>query len=121
MRIESQFHNYEHNAIKGINPQHENMKNKHAEIREDSPPENTKDSTLAQIEKIEKLSASIQEYMHSMDVKLEFHVDRDAEQIQVKVIDPEKDEVIRKIPPDEVLELAKSIENMLGIIMNRNL
>jgi uncharacterized FlaG/YvyC family protein len=48
-------------------------------------------------------------------------VDRDSEQIQVKVIDPEKDEVIRKIPPDEILKLAESIESMLGTIMNRNL
>ncbi len=37
---------------------------------------------------------------------LQFNIDDEADQLVVKVMDVEKDEVIRQIPPKEILELA---------------
>ena len=52
-----------------------------------------------------------------MGVELKFHIHKGTNKIQVDVIDPEKNKVIRKIPPDELLNLAASIEQMVGVFM----
>jgi uncharacterized FlaG/YvyC family protein len=69
------------------------------------------------LEKIEKISNSIEDYINSMGVELKFHIHKGTNKIQVDVIDPEKNKVIRKIPPDELLNLAASIEQMVGVFM----
>lgn len=119
MKIETQ-QNYENSQVNALRIQQEHSREQQRGIHKVVSP--SKDpGGLTDVEKIEKTAASLQKYANSLDVKLEFRVDRDSEQIQVKVIDPEKDEVIRKIPPDEMLKLAESIESMLGTIMDRNL
>jgi flagellar protein FlaG len=119
MKIETQ-QNFENSQFNAARIQQEHSREQQRGIHKVVSP--SKDpGGLTDAEKIEKTAASLQKYANSLDVKLEFRVDRDSEQIQVKVIDPEKDEVIRKIPPDEILKLAESIESMLGTIMNRNL
>jgi len=72
------------------------------------------------LEKIEKLSRSIEDYINSLGVELKFHIHKETHKIQVDVIDPEKNKVIRKIPPDELLSLAASIEKMVGVFMEIN-
>jgi flagellar protein FlaG len=37
------------------------------------------------------------------------------------VRDPETDKLIRKIPADEMLDLAASIENMVGLFLDKAL
>jgi len=119
MKIETQ-QNFENSQFNAARIQQEHSREQQRGIHKVVSP--SKDpGGLTDAEKIEKTAASLQKYANSLDVKLEFRVDRDSEQIQVKVIDPEKDEVIRKIPPDEMLKLAESIESMLGTIMDRNL
>ncbi|WP_457572087.1 flagellar protein FlaG [Desulfovulcanus sp.] len=69
------------------------------------------------LEKIEKLSRSIENYINSIGVELKFHIHKETDKIQVDVIDPEKNKIIRKVPPDELLKLAASIEKMVGVFM----
>ncbi|RQD61857.1 MAG: hypothetical protein D5R98_06080 [Desulfonatronovibrio sp. MSAO_Bac4] len=73
------------------------------------------------IDKIASATNSIREYMDSMQVKLEFQIHEESNQVQVSVVNPENEKVIRKIPADEILELAASIEKMVGLFLNRNL
>ncbi|MFP4169362.1 MAG: flagellar protein FlaG [Desulfonatronovibrionaceae bacterium] len=119
MKIEAQQH-YESSPLNAVRTQQDHSREQQRGVHKD-PSASKELSELTNAERIEKTAASLQKYANSLDVKLEFHVDRDSEQMQVKVIDPEKDEVIRKIPPDEILKLSESIENMLGAIMNKNL
>jgi flagellar protein FlaG len=120
MKIEAQQH-YENSQFNTARIQQDHSREQQKGIHRVASPNKEPAGELSDAEKIEKTAASLQKYANSLDVKLEFRVDRDSEQIQVKVIDPEKDEVIRKIPPDEMLKLSESIENMLGAILNRNL
>jgi flagellar protein FlaG len=76
-----------------------------------------KENNNLDLEKIEKLSRSIEDYINSLGIELKFHIHKETNKIQVDVIDPEKNKVIRKIPPDELLNLAASIEQMVGIFM----
>lgn len=109
-----------------LNKGHEALEVKHRDIKEDIKDQanDLKDSislTDKDIEKIASATNSIREYMDSMQVKLEFQIHEESNQVQVSVVNPENEKVIRKIPADEILELAASIEEMVGLFLNRNL
>ena len=70
-------------------------------------------------DKIQSATNSIREYMNSLGVKLNFQFQGEGDHLQVEVVNPENDKVIRKIPSDEVLSLAESIEDMLGVLVNK--
>ncbi|GAB6057723.1 flagellar protein FlaG [Desulfonatronum parangueonense] len=44
-----------------------------------------------------------------------------SDRFQVEVFNPETKEVIRRFPPDEIIRLAESIDEMAGLIVNRSL
>ncbi len=70
-------------------------------------------------EKLAGAVNSIREYVNSMGVKLKFEIHQKSDQVQVTVVNPENEKIIRKIPPDEILDLAASIEEMLGLFINK--
>lgn len=43
------------------------------------------------------------------------------DRFQVEVFNPTTKEVIRRFPPDEIIKLAESIEEMNGLVVNRTL
>jgi flagellar protein FlaG len=48
----------------------------------------------------------------------EFRIDKDTKMIVIKIKDPETGEVIRQIPPELALKLAKNIQELLGVLMD---
>ncbi len=50
--------------------------------------------------------------------ELQFEIDRDTNMIIVKIKDKETGDVIRQIPPDVVVKLAKAMEEFLGVILD---
>jgi flagellar protein FlaG len=59
--------------------------------------------------------------MSSLGVNLKFNIDERTDIVQVEVRDPETDKLIRKIPADEMLDLAASIEKMVGLFLDKAL
>lgn len=60
---------------------------------------------------------SINAYIQNLRRDLQFTVDEGTDQIVVRVIDSETQEVIRQIPSEEVLALARSLEKNQGVIL----
>lgn len=52
------------------------------------------------------------------DRGLRFEYRREADVYQVSVIDTAKDEVVRKIPPDEVVRFIERIKDMFGAMLD---
>ena len=48
----------------------------------------------------------------------EFSIDKDTNMVIVKIKDKETGEIIRQIPPEVVLKIAKSIEEFLGMLLD---
>lgn len=44
-----------------------------------------------------------------------------SKRLQVEVIDRKTKEVLRRFPPDEIIRLAESLDEMVGVILNRPL
>jgi uncharacterized FlaG/YvyC family protein len=68
------------------------------------------------------LMAMAEEFNHKIsmihDVDLQFSVHEGSGQILVKVTDPGTGELIREIPPSEMLDLAARIDDMIGLIFD---
>ncbi len=54
------------------------------------------------------------------DVALKIRVDPETGKNLIKVVDRKTGEVIREIPPEEVVRLAARIEKMIGIFLDRS-
>lgn len=50
---------------------------------------------------------------------LRFSIDQDSGKTVVKVVDAQTDQVIRQIPSEEVLEIAKDLERMKGLFLRQ--
>jgi flagellar protein FlaG len=59
------------------------------------------------------------EFVKTMNQELQFSVDKDTGKTVVKVIDTESRELIRQIPPDEMLAIAKAFDTLKGLIIRK--
>ncbi|NLY41846.1 MAG: flagellar protein FlaG [Desulfovibrionales bacterium] len=71
------------------------------------------------LQTVQHATEAMEAYMASSGVNLKFSVDDSTEIIQVEVREPDTNKLIRKIPADEMLELAASIEKMVGLFLNK--
>ena len=60
-----------------------------------------------------KVVSELQTYVQKSQRNLDFHVDDQTGRVVVKVIDATNDEVIRQIPSEEMLDLARRIQLFL--------
>lgn len=69
-------------------------------------------------EDVQAVVDKLNEFMHNGQRNLSFSVDKETEDMVVKVMDTQTNEVIRQFPSEETLKLAKHLEGMLGLIFN---
>lgn len=63
---------------------------------------------------VEQINEALQMFSSN---SLEFSVDDDTESVVVKVVDKETQEVIRQIPSEEVLNIAKALDKLQGLLI----
>lgn len=69
---------------------------------------------------LEELMQDVQENLNVIhDVDLQFSIHEASGELMVTVIDASTGEVIREVPPSEILELASKIEEMIGLIFDQ--
>ena len=62
--------------------------------------------------------SNLNDYAQNLKRQLHFSVDEASGRTVIKVTDPETDEIIRQIPPDEVLRIAESLEEQSGLLLS---
>ena len=72
------------------------------------------------LEDLHKLVDDIETVARSFRRNLSFSVDEELGRTVVKVMDAETEELIREIPPDYMLELARNIERIRGILFDES-
>lgn len=69
--------------------------------------------------RLEEVSSSVERNLNLMhNVNLQFAVQGESGQVMVIVSDETTGEVIREIPPHEVLDLASRLEEMIGLLFD---
>lgn len=65
---------------------------------------------------LEQAITKLQEFVQGMQRDLNFSVDAESGRTVVKVIDSSSDEVVRQIPSETVLSLARNLERIKGAL-----
>lgn len=76
------------------------------------------DKVSAEDPRLADAISELTDFVQNIRRDLEFSVDRDSGRIIVKVIDAQSKEVIRQIPPEEVVRMASTLQNAKdGVIL----
>jgi flagellar protein FlaG len=70
-------------------------------------------------EQVEHAVKQINQSMRANDQALEFSIDEDSKETVVKIIDQKTKEVVRQIPSPEALDIAKSLDKMMGLLISQ--
>ena len=69
-------------------------------------------------EEIEQIAEFLNESSQLFNVGLRFNINEDVDRVIVSVVNRDTDEVIRQIPPEEVVDLAARLNEMAGVLFN---
>ncbi|HIE03824.1 MAG TPA: flagellar protein FlaG [Candidatus Latescibacteria bacterium] len=72
----------------------------------------------AQPPDLERIGEELNRYMRMFNTYLAFEIDRPSNRIIIKIIDTETKEVIRQIPPEEMLRIMHNIDELLGLLVD---
>ncbi|WP_448588095.1 flagellar protein FlaG [Thermocrinis sp.] len=70
-------------------------------------------------EELQRLLEEIRKKFDMLSKYLKIDIDQDLEIPVVKIMERETNKVIRQIPPDYLLELMKRIDQLLGLLVER--
>ena len=71
----------------------------------------TKESQDLQREKVQEAVAQLNDYIQSVQRDLEFNIDKESGRMVVSVLDTSTKEIIRQIPDEMALKLARNLQN----------
>lgn len=70
-------------------------------------------------EQVNQAVEAINKTIQAASQNLEFSVDKDTSNVVVKVIDQQTKQVLRQIPTEEALEIAKSLDKLQGLLIKQ--
>ncbi|MCB1931248.1 MAG: flagellar protein FlaG [Candidatus Accumulibacter sp.] len=68
---------------------------------------------------LEAATQSVREFVKPINSNLEFSVNDDTGQLVVKIIDRTTKEVIRQMPSEEMLSIAKALDSIKGLFVQQ--
>lgn len=80
--------------------------------------EGQKEREERQRQDLEELKAATNEFLAQFNVQIDFTKDRDYETLVCQVKELQSEEVIRQIPPEVMLRVARNLEEMSGILLD---
>ncbi|MBI5643160.1 MAG: flagellar protein FlaG [Deltaproteobacteria bacterium] len=78
-----------------------------AEVKKDLPPK-----------ELEEIASDVQIQLKRLNTELRFELDKSSDEMVVKIIDPETDQVIRQIPSEELLAIRARMKDLIGVLYN---
>lgn len=67
-------------------------------------------------EEVESMVQDIEEYLGMLKIDLNFKVDEKTGDVVVQVIDSKTGEMIRQLPPDDVLKFREKLKELRGVL-----
>ena len=85
--------------------------------RVDADPRTSTPELTPTIEKLEQAAARVKEVLRGTTSRLEIEIDPDSNKAVIKILNGESGEVIRQIPAQELLDLAKHLDEPKGLLV----
>jgi flagellar protein FlaG len=73
----------------------------------------------ATVEQVRNAVAQVQKAYAPLAQDLHFAIDKDTGKMVVKLVDAKTNTVLRQIPSDEILSMAKALDRMQGLLVNQ--
>ena len=70
-------------------------------------------------EQLEEIRDAVNDALKDMNVGLDFEEDEETKELVVKVMNRDTEEMIRQIPPEAMLQVAKRMDEMAGLFVDR--
>ncbi|MGI4841988.1 MAG: flagellar protein FlaG [Janthinobacterium lividum] len=90
-----------------------------ARIRPAEDKRDPREATPPDAQAVGQAVDSINQAMKSLSNRIEFSIDDDSKRQVVKVIDPDTKEVIRQMPSEEALAIAKALDRLQGLLIKQ--
>ena len=85
--------------------------------RVDADPRTSTPEPAPTIEKLEQAAARVKEVLRGTTSRLEIEIDSDSHKAVIKILNGESGEIIRQIPAQELLDLAKHLDKPKGLLV----
>jgi len=85
---------------------------------EKSQEQQRKENLQVSPELLEEVIKNLKEKLSMLDTQLQIQIDKDTDIVVVKVINKKTNEVIRQIPPEYVLKIAKYLDEIAGLLFS---
>jgi len=76
-------------------------------------------SAPAKQQELERAVKNVNEFVKPINNTLSFNLDQDTGQTVIKVVDLSTHEVIKQIPSEEMLAIAKALDTMKGLLVQQ--
>ncbi len=73
------------------------------------------------VEEIENIVKELNKFIQIFNTKVAFEIDEETKKTILKIVDVETNEIIRQIPPEELLRISRRISELLGLIINERI
>lgn len=70
------------------------------------------------MDQMEEIKESLNEALRPINIALNFEKNENIEDLVVKILNRDTEEVIRQIPPEAMLNMAQRIDEMTGLLVN---
>jgi flagellar protein FlaG len=70
-------------------------------------------------EEVQKLVKDLQKRLDPLATSLNFTIDEETDTLVVKITDRETGELIRQVPPEEMLNLRASLAELVGVLFDK--
>ena len=69
---------------------------------------------------VEEMVEALEDFANTVQTRLNFTIDDDTEDVVVKIMDKETNEVIKQFPAEEILELREKMQDLTGLLFSTN-
>jgi flagellar protein FlaG len=97
------------------------QENDSQEFRQATPVANSKATEKPSQKQVDELVHNLNKSMQDMGTQVSFSVDRDTKHVVIKVIDTVTKEVVRQIPPEEMLRVSENIRKLIGVRVDQTI
>ncbi|TDX35999.1 flagellar protein FlaG [Halanaerobium congolense] len=113
-----QLYNNNNNSSKNIRTEKIKSNNKKTNRQATSLQEKNEYNQQELEDEVRESVKDVNEIVDQVKEGLSFQIHEDTEELMVQVIDVNTDEVIKELPPEEMLDLKARIHEMVGILID---
>ena len=88
-------------------------------IRAKNPTQSAAPASPVSRSDLDSAVKDVQKFLQTANTNLDFSVDKDTDKLVVKVVDPSTQQVIKQIPSEDMLALAKALDKFKGLLVSQ--